>query len=93
MFLLIGVGFKRQHLHPYISVRDADMKNQNLKQEVMNQYQGNKKGKLYEDVTRIEINGVTMNLLEAVKVIKGRILQYQESRAKTCPECGSRRGK
>jgi hypothetical protein len=36
---------------------------------------------------------VTMNLLEAGRLIKDRILEYQESRAKTCSECGQKRGK
>ena len=68
------------------------MNNQNLKQEMMNKYQEKQREKLQEDMSTIEVNGVMMNLLEAGRLIKERILEYQESRAKTCPECGSRKG-
>ena len=68
------------------------MNNQNLKQEMMNQYQEKKKKNLQEDMSKIEVNGVMMNLLEAGRLIKERILKYQESRAKTCSECGSKKG-
>ena len=68
------------------------MNSQNLKQEMMNQYQATKKKNRHKDMSKIEVNGVMMNLLEAGRLIKGRILEYQGSRAKTCPECGSRKG-
>ena len=68
------------------------MNNQNLKREMMNQYQAKRKNNRQKALSRIEVNGVMMNLLEAGHLIKDRILKYQESRAKTCPECGSKKG-
>ena len=64
------------------------MNNLNLKEELMNKYLERQREKLKEDMSKIEVNGEVLTLVEAGRLIKERLLKYQEYRENTCPKCG-----